>query len=130
MARWLVKEEPDGYSFADLERDGSVVWDGVGNPLARKHLAAIRPGDAVWYYHTGKEKAVVGVAEAAAPGPDDPPAAVRLRPVRRLARPVTLARIKADPELADWELVRLPRLSVMPVTDAQWARVEQLSQDG
>jgi predicted RNA-binding protein with PUA-like domain len=124
MARWLFKEEPTHYSFADLERDGTAVWDGVANALALRHLRAVKPGDRVLYYHTGKEKAVVGEMEAVSGGDDQ--AGVTVRPVRRLPHPVTLSRIKSDPALADWELVRLPRLSVMPVTDAQWRRVREL----
>jgi predicted RNA-binding protein with PUA-like domain len=122
MARWLFKEEPSHYGFADLERDGSAVWDGVANALALRHLRAVRPGDLVLFYHTGKEKAVVGEMEVVSA--DE--AGVTVRPVRRLQHPVSLSRIKGDPTLADWELVRLPRLSVMPVTDAQWRRVEEL----
>ncbi len=133
MARWLFKEEPTHYNFADLERDGSTLWDGVTNALARKHLRQVQPGDRILYYHTGDEKAVVGIMEAvsgpqADPGDEDPKAvAVEVRPVRRLRHPVSLARIKADPALADWELARLPRLSVMPVSEAQWRRIEELS---
>jgi predicted RNA-binding protein with PUA-like domain len=131
MARWLFKEEPSHYSFADLERDGSAVWDGITNALALQHLRKVRPGDRAFFYHTGKEKAVVGVMEVAA-GPatadgDEGTAVVTVRPVRRLQHPVPLSRIKSDKSLAGWELVRLPRLSVMPVTDAQWRRVEELS---
>ncbi|HEX5269404.1 MAG TPA: EVE domain-containing protein [Gemmataceae bacterium] len=129
MAHWLFKEEPSHYSFADLERDGSAVWDGVANALALQHLRRVRPGDRVLFYHTGKEKAVVGVMEVTT----GPPAgaadevAVTVRPVRRLQHCVPLSRIKSDKSLADWELVRLPRLSVMPVTEAQWRRVEELA---
>lgn len=129
MARWLFKEEPSHYSFADLERDGSAVWDGVANALALQHLRKVRAGDQVFYYHTGKEKAVVGVMEvtavtAPASGKEGE-TVVTVRPVRRLQHPVPLSRLKADKTLATWELVRLPRLSVMPVTDAQWRRVEE-----
>jgi predicted RNA-binding protein with PUA-like domain len=130
MANWLFKEEPSHYSFADLERDGSTVWNGVSNALALQNLRKVRPGDRVFFYHTGKEKAVVGVMEVAAAGPDkkdENAVAVTVRPVRRLQHPVSLSRIKSDKSLAGWELVRLPRLSVMPVTDAQWRRVEALS---
>lgn len=129
MARWLFKEEPSHYSFADLERDGSAVWDGVANALALQHLRKVKPGDRVFFYHTGKEKAVVGEMEATAVTERDAEneVAVTVRPVRRLHHPVSLSRIKADAALAGWELVRLPRLSVMPVTDAQWRRVEELA---
>jgi predicted RNA-binding protein with PUA-like domain len=132
-AHWLFKEEPDHYSYADLERDGAATWDGVTNNLARQNLRKIRPGDRVLYYHTGKEKAVIGEMEVTAgpmPDPDseDPKAVVvKVRPVKRLDRPVTLERIKADPQLASWDLVRLPRLSVMPVSAEQWQRVLALS---
>jgi predicted RNA-binding protein with PUA-like domain len=127
----LFKEEPSHYSFTDLERDGRVVWDGVANALALRHLREVRPGDRVFFYHTGKEKAVVGVMEVvsgpAEGGDEEGGGAVTVRAVRRLQHPVPLARIKADATLAGWDLVRLPRLSVMPVTDAQWRRVEELS---
>jgi predicted RNA-binding protein with PUA-like domain len=133
MARWLFKVEPDCYSFADLERDRTTLWDGVTNALARKHLRQVQPGDRIWFYHTGDEKAVVGLMEAVTgpqpdPNGDDPKAVVvEVKPVKRLKNSVPLARIKDDPLLADWELVRLPRLSVMPVSEAQWRRVEELA---
>ena len=133
MALWLFKQEPSCYSYDDLAHDGSTVWDGVSNPLARKHLRQIKPGDRVLFYHTGKEKAVVGeMVVAAEPRPDpkgDDEAAVvvEVRPVRKFPAAVALAQIKADRMLADWELVRLPRLSVVPVTLAQWKRVEELA---
>jgi predicted RNA-binding protein with PUA-like domain len=135
MARWLFKEEPTHYSFADLERDGSTAWDGVANALALQNLRRVRPGDRVLFYHTGKEKAVVGEAviiagsSAESGGKDEKQVVVTVQAVRRLHHPVSLSRIKADPTLADWELVRLPRLSVMPVTDAQWRRIEELSRN-
>jgi predicted RNA-binding protein with PUA-like domain len=123
MALWLFKTEPDCYSYADLRRDGRTAWDGITNALALKHLRQIRPGDRVWLYHTGGEKAVVG--EAVVESADD--GTVTVRPVRELARPVTLAAIKHEPALAGWELVRLPRLSVVPVTAEQWQHVERLA---
>jgi predicted RNA-binding protein with PUA-like domain len=132
LARWLFKEEPDHYSFADLVREKKVIWAGVNNALARKHLRQIQVGDRVFFYHTGKEKAVVGEMRVvggpnADPDSDDPNAVVvEVEPVRALKRPVTLAEIKAGETLSDWELARLPRLSVMPVTEAQWRRVEEL----
>jgi predicted RNA-binding protein with PUA-like domain len=132
MAYWLFKEEPDHYNYADLERDGQTVWDGVSNALARKNLRQVRTGDRIWYYHTGKEKAIVGEMRAVAnsgpdPTSDDPKAVVvEVRPVRRLHHPVRLDQIKKDSELADWDLVRLPRLSVVGVSQAQWRRVEEL----
>jgi len=133
VANWLVKEEPDHYSFDALARDGRTVWAGVKNPLAQKHLRGIRKGDRVLYYHTGKEKAVVAIARAATDAYPDPKdktgklAVVDLVPERRLERPVTLAEIKADAAFSSFPLVRLSRLSVMPVTDAEWKRIEKMS---
>ena len=131
MALWLFKQEPTCYSFTDLRRDGRTVWDGVNNAVARKHLRQIKRGDRILFYHTGKEKAVVGVMRAVAdareaPTADDPGAVVvEVEALQPLARPVTLAEIKADPQLRDWELARLPRLSVMPATENQWRRIEE-----
>ena len=133
MARWLVKEEPSNYSFEQFRKDGRTQWTGVKNPLAQKHLRGIRKGDAVFYYHTGDVKSVVGIAEAAGdayPDPVDPSGksfTVDLVPVEALRAPVTLAAIKADPFFADFALARIPRLSVMPVTDAQWARLLKMA---
>jgi predicted RNA-binding protein with PUA-like domain len=133
MAYWLFKEEPEHYSFADLVRDKQTVWAGVENYVALKHLSSVQKGDQVFYYHTGKEKAVVGVMEAvksAYPDPkrDDPRfVVVEVKPVRRLDRPVSLAEIKANPKFADFALVRISRLSVMPVKDEYWAEIERLS---
>jgi predicted RNA-binding protein with PUA-like domain len=133
MALWLCKQEPDCYSFDDLARDGSTLWDGVSNALARKHLRQMKPGDRVFFYHTGKQKAVVGemvVAGDPRPDPksdDDAAVVVEMKAGPKLPRPVPLAEIKADKVLAGWDLVRLPRLSVVPVTDAQWRRVEVLA---
>jgi predicted RNA-binding protein with PUA-like domain len=131
--RWLVKEEPSSYSFADLERDGRTAWAGVRNALAQQHLRAMKAGDRVFFYHTGGEKAVVGIAKVVT-GPRPDPAdssgtlqMVELAPVRRLKTPVTLAAIKTDPAFADFALVRISRLSVMPVTDREWAAIEALS---
>jgi predicted RNA-binding protein with PUA-like domain len=135
MALWLFKEEPEHYSFQDLQRDGKTLWDGVSNNLARQNLRLVKRGDRVLFYATGKEKAVVGVMRAvsnsqANPDGDDPKGVVvEVEAVRALARPVPLTRIKADPLLARWDLVRLPRLSVMPVTEEQWKRVEELSKE-
>ena len=135
-ARWLLKTEPSAYSFAQLERDRRTVWDGVKNPMALKHLAKMRKGDRVVIYHTGAEKAAVGIAEVltdayADPKHDNPKLlVVDLAPMTRLPRPVTLAEIKANPQFKGWELVRLPRLSVMPVTAAHWAELERLARHG
>ena len=133
MGQWLVKEEPEHYSYDQLERDAKTVWAGVRNPLAQKHLRSIRRGDRIFYYHTGKEKAVVAMAKAASdayPDPGDPSAklfVVDIVPEKKLARPVTLAEIKADKAFASFPLVRMARLSVMPVTDAEWTRIEKMS---
>jgi predicted RNA-binding protein with PUA-like domain len=134
MADWLFKEEPGCYSFADLERDGGTTWSGVTNALAQKHLRSIRKGDRILFYHTGDEKAVVGVMEAAddaSPDPDDEKGkrvVVKVKPVRKLRTPVPLSAIKADGAFADWELVRISRLSVMPVPPAIWKKIEKLGQ--
>jgi predicted RNA-binding protein with PUA-like domain len=133
MAYWLFKEEPDHYSLEDLFRDKRAVWAGVGNNLALKHLRSVKKGDRVFYYHTGKEKAIVGVMEVVkAPYPDPERddarfVVVDVKPISRLARPVTLAEIKANPKFADFALVRMSRLSVMPVTDKQWTEIERMS---
>jgi predicted RNA-binding protein with PUA-like domain len=133
MAYWLFKEEPEHYSLEDLFRDKRAVWAGVENNLALKHLRSVQKGDHVFYYHTGKEKAVVGVMEVVkGPYPDPKRDEARLvvvdvKPIRRLNRPVSLAEIKANPKFADFALVRISRLSVMPVTDEHWAEIERLS---
>jgi len=127
---WLVKEEPSNYSFDDLLRDGKTSWTGVKNPLAQKHLRSMRKGDRVFFYHTGSEKAVVGIARTAGapyPDPADPSGtlhAIDIVPVAKLQRPVTLAAIKAEKAFASFPLVRMPRLSVMPVPDEEWDRIE------
>jgi len=131
---WLFKEEPTTYSYDDFAADGKTVWSGVKNPVAQKHLHAVKKGDRIFYYHTGDEKAVVGIARAlgdAYADPKDPSgrsAVVDVAPVKKLKRAVTLKEIKADPAFADFPLVRISRLSVMPVTDAEWSRIEKLSQ--
>jgi predicted RNA-binding protein with PUA-like domain len=112
---WLVKTEPTTYSFADLEQEKTSRWTGVANPVAVKHLRAMREGDRVFVYHTGKEKRIVGIAEVSAAG-EEP----QLRVRERVKRPVTLAEIKARKEFADFLLVRIGRLSVMPVSAEQW----------
>jgi predicted RNA-binding protein with PUA-like domain len=130
---WLVKEEPSNYSYSDLVKDGHTVWAGVRNPLAQKHLRSIRKGDRIFYYHTGSEKAVVGIATAMTDAYPDPAdrtgklAVVDVAPRRALKRPVTLAEIKARKSFASFPLTRIPRLSVMPVTDEEWRDIEELS---
>jgi predicted RNA-binding protein with PUA-like domain len=127
MAGWLVKSDPGTYALADLERDRKTVWDGVANAVAVRHLRAVQRGDDVLVYHTGDEKAIVGLARAASAGRPDPRnaklAVMDLAFVRRFAFPVPLGAIKADARFADWDLVRQPRLSVMPVPKALWSRL-------
>jgi predicted RNA-binding protein with PUA-like domain len=130
---WLFKEEPSSYSFAQFSKDGRTTWSGVRNPLAQKHLRSVKKGDRVFYYHTGGEKAVVGVAKATSDAYPDPKdrsgklSVVDLEPVQALNRPVTLAEIKASKSFSTFPLTRLPRLSVMPVSDAEWREIERLS---
>ena len=130
---WLFKEEPTHYAYDDLVRDKKTSWSGVRNALAQKHLRAVEKGDRIFYYHTGDQKAVVAVARAASnayPDPADPDGklfAVDVAPVEPLARPVTLTEIKAEPSLKEMPLVRISRLSVMPVTDREWDRIVKLS---
>jgi predicted RNA-binding protein with PUA-like domain len=130
---WLFKEEPTNYSYDDLVRDGKTSWTGVRNPVAQKNLRAVAKGDRIFFYHTGGQKAVVGIAKAAAPAYPDPADtegklyAVDVVPVRKLAQPVTLAAVKADKSFATFALTRIPRLSVMPVTDDEWERIEAMS---
>jgi predicted RNA-binding protein with PUA-like domain len=126
MAGWLLKTEPSVYSYDDLERDQKTVWDGVSNNLALKHIRQMQKGDLALVYHTGEEKAIVGIAEVASmayadPKQGDPKLVVfELKPKNRLARAVSLAEVKANEKLKDFELVRMARLSVMPVSDAVW----------
>ena len=131
--RWLVKEEPTNYSFDQFVADGTTVWSGVTNPLAHNNLRAMKKGDRVLYYHTGNEKAVVGTAKVSASAYADPKdkagklVVVELVPDKKLKRPVTLAEIKAAGRFPDFPLVRLPRLSVMPVTEEQWDAIETMA---
>ncbi len=124
---WLVKSEPDTYSFDDLVRDGQTVWDGVRNNAAALNLKAMKVGDEVLFYHSGSGPAAVGVAKVtrqAFPDPGDASGrfvAVEIAPVRPLKRPVTLAEVKARPELGDMKIVRQSRLSVSPVTAEEWS---------
>ena len=134
MATWLFKTEPSTYSYDDLAREGKAVWDGVSNPVALKNLRACKKGDRVIIYHTGDEKALIGLAEITREAYPDPKqkneklVVVEIRPGKKLKQPVTLADVKARKEFADFALVRLPRLSVMPVTDAQLALLMKLAE--
>ena len=131
---WLFKEEPTHYSFDDLVKDGKTSWTGVKNPLAQKHLRSVKKGDRIFYYHTGDEKAVVAIAKAISDAYADPKdksgrlmAAVDVAPVKKLPRPVTLAEIKAKAFFKDCPLVRISRLSVMPVSDKEWSEIEKMA---
>lgn len=134
MAIWLLKTEPSNYSFADLERDGETMWDGVANNQALQNLRLTQQGDIALIYHTGDEKSIVGIAQVSRgfyvnPELDDPKLAVcEVKARERMTNPVSLAQIKAHPELADWALVKNSRLSVVPVSEAQWQIVQTLSE--
>jgi predicted RNA-binding protein with PUA-like domain len=131
MAYWLMKSEPESYSWSDLVRDGGTEWDGVRNNAARLHLRAMKEGDEAFLYHSMSDKAVVGImriAREAQPDPKNPDwVSVRVEPVKPLARPVTLAEIKSVPRLSKMELIRQSRLSVAPVRDSEWALVQELA---
>jgi len=124
--RWLFKTEPSEFSYHDLERQKRTVWDGVSNNLALKNLREVRLGDQILIYHSGNDKAIVGLAEAVSdpyPDPkenDDKVVVVNITPKRKFDRPIPLAKIKVADALREFDLVRLPRLSVMPVNDKQW----------
>jgi predicted RNA-binding protein with PUA-like domain len=130
---WLVKTEPTTYAYDELEKAKTAVWDGVKNPAALRNLAAMKVGEEVFVYHTGDEKAVVGVAEVVRAGYPDPKfpkgklVVVDLRALRRLRRPVTLAEIKESAVFAQSPLVRQGRLSVVPLTAPQWKAIESLA---
>lgn len=134
-AKWLLKSDPETYSFADLVRDGRTVWDGVSNNLALKHLRSTRRGDLALVYHTGEERAVVGTAEIASDPYPDPKqknarlVVVDLKARGKLPRPVTLDEIRQHLALKNFDLVRLPRLSVMPVSESQWKSILALAQE-
>lgn len=134
MAYWLMKSEPASYGWGDLVRDGGTEWDGVRNNAARLHLRAMKPGDEAFLYHSMSDKAVVGImriASAPRPDPKDPDwVSVRVEPVRALAKPVTLKAIKAEPSLAQMELIRQSRLSVAPVRDDEWRTVLEMAGRG
>lgn len=134
LVKWLVKEEPENYSYAQFLKDGTTVWAGVKNPVAQRNLRSMKKGDRVFFYHTGKEKAVIGTATVSVPAYPDPKdktgklAVVELAAGKALKRPVTLSEIKADKRFASMPLVRIARLSVQPVTDDEWEMIEAISQ--
>ena len=133
MAYWLLKTEPSTYSWDDLQREKKATWDGVANATALIHIRAMKKGDLALIYHTGDERQAVGVAEVtSAPYPDpkenDPKlAVVDLKPKKKLVQPVSLDTIKADKTFQGWDLLRIGRLSVVPVPPAMWKRIEELS---
>ena len=131
MAHWLMKSEPDSYSWDDLLRDGSTEWTGVKNAQAAINLRAMRVGDEALFYHSNVGLEAVGImkiSRAAAPDPTDAKwVSVEVTPVRPLKKPVTLKAIKADPRLAEMKVVRQSRLSVSPVTDEEWAVVMEMA---
>jgi predicted RNA-binding protein with PUA-like domain len=133
MAHWLMKSEPGSYGWDDLVRDGGTEWDGVRNAAARLHLKAMKAGEEAFFYHSGEERAVVGimrVARDARPDPRDGDwVSVAVEPVRPLG-PVTLKAIKADKRLAAMELIRQSRLSVAPVRDEEWSAILELAGAG
>jgi len=132
--QWLFKEEPSNYNYDALVKDGKTSWTGVRNPVAQRNLRSVKKGDKIFFYHTGNEKAVVGIAKAAGeayPDPKDKDGklyAVDVEPVRKLKRPVTLAEIKADKAFSTFVLTRVPRLSVMPVNDQEWERIVRMGE--
>lgn len=131
---WLMKSEPDAYSWDDLVAEGEGTWDGVRNHRAANNLRAMREGDEAFFYHSNIGLEIVGIVRVSVPGladPSDPEgkwAAVKVQPVRKLARPVTLKQVKADPALAEMELVRLSRLSVAEVLPSEWQHILKMSE--
>jgi len=136
LAYWLLKTEPGTYSYQDLERDRQTVWDGVKNNLALKNIRSMKKGDLTLIYHTGDEKAIVGIAEVSSdpmpdPGKADPRLVViRLKPKEKLRRAVPLSEVRGVKEFGDFALVRLPRLSVMPVDTRQWTLLLAMAKQG
>lgn len=130
---WLMKSEPDAYSWDDLVAEGEGTWDGVRNHRAANNLRAMKVGDEAFFYHSNIGKEIVGIATISGSGLSDPTdpegkwAAVKVKPVRKLKRPVTLKEIKADPDLAEIELVKLSRLSVAVITPEEWAHIVKVS---
>ncbi|MGB6296657.1 MAG: EVE domain-containing protein [Rivularia sp. (in: cyanobacteria)] len=130
---WLLKTEPNEYSYTDLEKENTAVWDGVKNALALKNMRSMRTGEEVFIYHTGKERRIVGVAQVASTAYPDPKLddvkrlVIDIRAVRKLPEPITLAQIKQDAKFAGFELIRLPRLSIVPVLPQHWQRLLEMA---
>jgi predicted RNA-binding protein with PUA-like domain len=135
MARWLLKTEPDSYAWDNLVRDKRTTWDGVSNALALKHIRTMKKGDSALIYHTGGERAAVGIAQIVSAPYTDPKegddrlVVVDLKPKKKLPRPVTLDEIKADKSFTGWDLLRIGRLSVVPVPDTMWDHLLELSKE-
>jgi predicted RNA-binding protein with PUA-like domain len=134
MAHWLVKSEPDAYSWQQLVKDKETSWDGVRNFAARLHLKNMKKGDEVFYYHSNEGTDIVGIAKVAKEFYQDPTTdddkwvSVMLKPVKALKKPVSLAQIKANKKLQNMALVRIGRLSVQPVTDEEWNEILKMSE--
>jgi predicted RNA-binding protein with PUA-like domain len=133
MAYWLLKSEPHVYSYADLERDTKTIWDGVNNNLALKHIRTMKPGDLALIYHTGDERRAMGIAEVISEPYPDPSlneakrAVVDVKSVRSLPQPVTLQQVKADSTFEGFDLLRISRLSVVPVSEEHWKYILKLA---
>lgn len=133
---WLMKSEPDVYSWDDLVEQGEGTWDGVRNHRAKNNLIAMRKGDEAFFYHSNIGLEIVGIIKVSVAGIADPTdetgkwAAVKVKPVRKLARPVTLKEVKATPSLAEMELVRQSRLSVSEVSPAEWKKILEMAKAG
>jgi len=134
MSYWLLKSEPHVYSYTDLERDSQTIWDGVNNNLALKHIRTMSVGDLALIYHTGDERRAIGIAEIVSPPYIDPQlddskrAVVDIKAVRSLKRPITLTEIKQDPNFEGFDLIRISRLSVVPVSPEHWQRILNLAE--
>jgi predicted RNA-binding protein with PUA-like domain len=133
MAYWLLKTEPDSYSWDDLVRDKKTTWDGVANPTALKNIRAMKKGDLALIYHTGGERQAIGIAKVVSgpfvdpSGEDEKMAVIDLKAEKKLARPVSLDEIKADKAFVGWIMLRIGRLSVVPVPEAMWKRIGELA---
>ncbi|MEJ0105052.1 MAG: EVE domain-containing protein [Bacteroidota bacterium] len=132
MAYWLIKSEPSTYSWEKFEKDGQTFWDGVRNYAARIHLRGMKKGDQVFFYHSNEGTEIVGIAKVIKEAYQDPTTtdewvAVDFKPFKKLKKPVSLAQIKAEKQLADMALVRLGRLSVQPVTEKEWEIVMKMA---
>ncbi|MGD0462709.1 MAG: EVE domain-containing protein [Tepidisphaeraceae bacterium] len=135
MGNWLLKTEPDCYSWEDLVRDKRATWDGVANALALKHIRTMKKGDLALIYHTGDQRAAIGMAEITSDPYADPKedddrlVVVDVKPKRKLSRGITISDIKADPAFAGWDFLRISRLSVVAVPEKTWRRILQLAEE-